>query len=94
MKALWLGRFARPDIIKPIGDLATVATQVQKWSRNNDKQLHRLVCYINSSKSHRLVGTFTTTQEVDPDFAGEGRRQVYLWSVPRAERTQVLFPPV
>ena len=28
MKCLWLGRLARPDIIKPIGDLST---QVQKW---------------------------------------------------------------
>ena len=36
MKALWLGRLARPDIIKPIGDMAT---QVQKWSRNNDKSI-------------------------------------------------------
>ena len=54
MKALWLGRLARPDIVKPIGDLAT---HVQKRSRNNDEQLHRLICYIDSSKTHRLVGT-------------------------------------
>ena len=54
MKDLWLGRLALPDIIKSIGDLAT---QVQMWSRNNDKQLQRLVCYIKSSKTHRLVGT-------------------------------------
>ena len=54
MIALWLGPLARPDIIQPIGDLAT---QVQKWSRNIDKQLHRLICYINSSKTRRLVGT-------------------------------------
>ena len=46
MKALWLGRLARPDLVKPIGDLASF---VQKWSRNCDKQLHRLVCYINST---------------------------------------------
>ena len=39
MKALWLGRLARPDIIKPIEDLATC---VQKWSRNNDRQLASL----------------------------------------------------
>ena len=29
MKCLWLGRLACPDIVKPIGDLAT---QFQKWS--------------------------------------------------------------
>ena len=53
MKALWLGRLARPDIVKPIGDMASC---VQKWSRNNDKQLHRLICYINTTKTYRLVG--------------------------------------
>ena len=41
-KVLWLGRLARPDIVKPIGDLAT---HFQKWSRNQDKQLPRLMCY-------------------------------------------------
>ena len=75
MKALWLGRLARPDIVKPIGDLAT---HVQKWSRNHDKQLHRLICYIDSSKTHRLVGTIRDDSSelhlalyVDADFAGE-----------------------
>ena len=75
MKALWLGRLARPDIVKPIGDLAT---HVQKWSRNHDKQLHRLICYIDSSKTHRLVGTIRDDPGelhlalyVDADFAGE-----------------------
>ena len=74
MKALWLGRLARPDIVKPNGDLAA---HVQKWSRNNDKQLHRLICYINSSKTHRLVGTIHDDPrelylalDVDADFAG------------------------
>ena len=75
MKALWLGRLARPDIVKPIGDLAT---HVQKWSRNHDKQLHRSICYIDSSKTHRLVGTIRDDPSelhlalyVDADFAGE-----------------------
>ena len=35
-KALWLGRLSRPDIIKPINDLAT---KVQSWSRGDDKRL-------------------------------------------------------
>ena len=72
MKAFWLGRLARPDIVKPIGDLAT---HVQKWSRNQDKQL---ICYIDSSKTHRLVGTIRGDPRelhlalyVDADFAGE-----------------------
>ena len=53
MKALWLRRLARPDIIKPIGDLATA---VQKWSRNHDRQLARLIAYIHSTTHYRLVG--------------------------------------
>ena len=75
MKCLWLGRLARPDIIKPIGDLAT---HVQKWSRNCDRMLHRLICYIHSTLQHRLVGTVGDPAEalslrlyVDADFAGD-----------------------
>ena len=60
MKALWLGRLARPDLIKPIGDLAA---HVQKWSRNCDNQLHRLVCYINSTVNSTLVGTVQDSVE-------------------------------
>ena len=54
MKCLWLARLSRPDIMKAIGDLAT---KVQKWTRNCDKALHRLICYIHSTLRHRLVGT-------------------------------------
>lgn len=75
MKALWLGRLARPDIIKPINDLAT---KVQAWSRGDGKRLRRLVCYINSTPHYRLVGTIGDPAEelhlelfVDADFAGE-----------------------
>ena len=75
MKCLWLGRLSRPDIIKPIGDLST---QVQKWTRNCDKALHRLICYIHSTLEHRLVGRVGDRAEdlclrlyVDADFAGD-----------------------
>ena len=40
--------------MRAIGDLASHA---QKRSRNCDKQLHRLVCYINSTVNSTLVGT-------------------------------------
>ena len=53
MKCLWLGRLARPDIVKPIGDMAS---KVQCWNKNCDKQLYRLVCYIRSTAHHKLVG--------------------------------------
>ena len=72
MKALWLGRLARPDIIKPIGDLASCE---QKWPRNNDKQLHRLIRYVNASKHHGLVGTVQDEPRklhlAHANFAGE-----------------------
>ena len=70
MKALWLGRLARPDIIKPINDLAT---KVQSWSRGDDKKVLRLIQCIA-----RLVGTIQDKPEdlelrlfVDADFAGD-----------------------
>jgi hypothetical protein len=66
---------ARPDIVKPIGDLAT---QVQKWSKNCDKALYRLICYIQSTLEHRLTGTVGDCSAalrlrlyVDADFAGD-----------------------
>ena len=75
MKALWLGRLARPDIIKPIGDLATA---VQKWSRNHDRQLARLIAYIHSTTLYRLVGVIKDNPQdlhfalyADADYAGE-----------------------
>ena len=75
MKCLWLGRSARPDIIKPIGDLAT---QVQKWSLNCDKRLYRLLCYIHSTIDHRMIAHIQDKPEdlsislyVDADFAGD-----------------------
>ena len=75
MKALWLGRLSRPDIIKPINDLAT---KVQSWSRGDDKRLLRLIQYIHSTPHYRLVGTINDNPDhlelhlyVDADFAGD-----------------------
>ncbi len=74
-KALWLGRLARPDIVKPINDLAT---KVQSWSRAEDKKLLRLIQYIAATPHYRLAGTVNDVPEdlelqlyVDADFAGE-----------------------
>ena len=46
IKALWLGRLARPYIVKPINDLAT---KVQFWIRGEDKKLLRLIQYIHAT---------------------------------------------
>jgi len=75
MKALWLARLARPDCQKPIGDLAT---HIQRWNKNDDKRLYRLICYLVSSKEYRLVGyvhdapgDLSLKLFVDADFSGE-----------------------
>ena len=75
MKLLWLGRLARPDLVKPIGDLAT---HVQKWSVNDDKKLFRLICYLNSTVNYKLKGVVSDKLSeliklrlyVDVDFCG------------------------
>ena len=53
MKALWLARSARPDIQKPICDLAT---HIKVWSRNDDKRLYRLIAYLEHSVDFHLIG--------------------------------------
>ena len=75
MKFLWLGRLARPDIVKPIGDLAS---QVTRWTRNCDRQLHRLACYLHATRHYQLVGKVNDPPNmlrlrlfVDADFAGD-----------------------
>lgn len=75
MKALWLARLARPDILKPICDLASHA---QKWSRACDKKIYRLMCYLHSTPGHRLVAHVGDDVKdlmlrlyADADFAGD-----------------------
>lgn len=75
MTNLWLARLSRPDIIKPICDLAT---NVQCWTVNCDKQLHRLICYLDSSRDFKLTGYVNDDPKelelrlfVDADFAGD-----------------------
>ena len=75
MKALWLARLSRPDILKPINDLAT---RVQKWTKNEDKKLLRLIQYLQHSKNYRLVGSVDDPAEAlylelfcDADYGGD-----------------------
>ena len=94
MKALWLGRLARPDIIKPIGDLATA---VQKWSRNHDRQLARLIAYIHSTTHYRLVGVIKMTHKIFtshctlmPTMLGKGMRSPHpVASWPSKDQTPI-----
>ena len=75
MKNLWVARLARPDIQKAIGHLAS---RIQCWSRNDDKRLHRMVCYLDSSAHYMLTGKVNDPPEllklllfVDADFSGD-----------------------
>lgn len=68
MKALWLGRLTRPDIVKPINDLAT---KVQNWSRAEDKKLLRLIQYISATG---FIQPGQETLEVKREVASEAKR--------------------
>ena len=75
MKMLWLGRLARPDIIRAIAGLAS---KVQKWTRNCDKQLYRLACYLHTSADYKLNAYIGDPPDklklrlyADADFAGD-----------------------
>ena len=75
MKNLWLARLARPDIMKAVCDLASSVT---RWSRNDDRRLHRLSAYIAATADLTLecrVATDTADLElslyVDADLAGD-----------------------
>ena len=75
MKLLWLARLARPDLLRPVCELAS---KITKWTRNCDKEVFRLVCYVNSSLSYRLTGrvgdaavALSLRLYVDADFGGD-----------------------
>ena len=53
MKILWSARFARPDLSRPT---CKFISNVQKWSRNDDRRLRRLVEYMNLSQDYVLEG--------------------------------------
>ena len=63
MKLLWVARLCRPDLAFGIGLLAG---QVTTWSRNSEKQLFRLVSYLNSSKDLCLTLTIKDEPQACP----------------------------
>ena len=77
MKVLYGARMARPDLLKAVGRLAT---KVTKWTPTQDLELHRLMCYIESTKNNTLTGWCNPKDTIDKmklvlyadaDFAGE-----------------------
>ena len=74
MKALWLSRLCRPDIAFACTNLAS---QVASWSKNSDKQLYKLMCYIDSTWDFEMrfsvkdsLQTSWIELHVDADLAG------------------------
>ena len=74
MNILWAARLARFDLLRAVSHLATFVT---KWSSECDRKLHRLVGYINATKSHRMIGWVGDELRciqphlfADADFAG------------------------
>ena len=75
MKNLYAARLSRPDLLKPINELAKSVTN---WTRNHDRQLWRLMSYMKSTRNYQLEGFVNNKKEelrielfVDSDFAGE-----------------------
>jgi hypothetical protein len=54
MKVLWGARMMRWDLLKATSYLAR---HVSKWTAACDRMLHRLMSYINSTKTYTLTGT-------------------------------------
>ena len=75
MKTLYAARVARPDLLKPVCYLACCIT---RWDEHCDRQVHRLMRYINCTYHHRLIGFvdqdspegLTLDVFADADFAG------------------------
>ena len=74
MKCMYAARMARFDLLRPVQGLAKYLT---KWTRRNDKELFQLICYIQSTKSIKLVGWVADPLHLlhgvlfsDADFAG------------------------
>ena len=75
MKVLFAARMARYDLLRATQSLAS---RVTKWSHDCDAGLHRLICYIESSKQKVMRGFIGDKFEdcklwlfADADFAGE-----------------------
>ena len=79
MKILYGARMARPDLLRAVCHAASCVT---KWTVQNDHDLFRLVCYINSTLDYKLTSWVGARAEdlkltcyADADFAGDMRTQ-------------------
>ena len=54
MRLLWLARLSRPDLAFIVGRLAS---NVSRWSQWDDRQLLRVISYLNATREYVTVGT-------------------------------------
>lgn len=62
MRALWLSRLSRPDLSFVIGRLTSAVT---RWTRFEDKQLHRCISYLHHHRDLLLTGRVDHAAEDD-----------------------------
>ena len=74
MKVMYGARMARFDLLRAVQGLARHMT---KWTRRQDQELWKMMCYIKATKHWRLTGwvgdplqDITPTVFSDSDFAG------------------------
>ena len=79
MKTFYAARLARWDLLRAIGLLAT---RITRWSLWDDKRLHKLMQYVNSTYSMRMRSWRSEGDKpdqlmprlyVDADFAGDAK---------------------
>ena len=77
MKVLWLARLCRPDLSYPVTRLAS---SISKWSKNDDRELYRLMCYLSSTTNYGLecfvkgpLQSMRLRMYSDADLAGDQR---------------------
>ena len=47
----WLARLNRPDVLRALNELSR---RITKWSRNDDRKLHRVMAYLHFTKRFRM----------------------------------------
>ena len=53
MKILYAARLCRFDLLRSV---CSLACDVTRWTETSDKRLHRLMCYIKTTKHYRMYG--------------------------------------
>jgi hypothetical protein len=97
MKVMYAARMARPDLLRPVQALARFMT---KWTRQQDLELHKLMCYIHTTKSWKTVGwigdeikNISTVIYSDADWAGSSDKFSTSGSFCCLKGLNTFFPP-